>query len=90
MVLSRSGASTYVDGETKDHGCIYVDGETKDHGYVYRGAYTTVYLPQIFYPQSIVQFYRNAYFIELCSHEKFAIFICMYLQKMIQVRRQTL
>ena len=28
--------------------------------------------------------------IELCSHEKFAIFICMYLQKIVLVRRQTL
>ena len=54
---------------------IYVDGETKYHGYGYHGACTTVLTIDI--PSSEPWMYT---IIELCSHEKFAIFICMYLQ----------
>ena len=60
---------------------IYVDGETKDHGYVYHGACTT---DCTYHRYSILRalssFMEMHTIIELCSHKKFAIFICMYLQ----------
>ena len=57
---------------------IYVDGETKDHGYVYHGACTTVLTTDIL--RALSSFIKMHTIIELCSHEKFAIFTCMYLQ----------
>ena len=59
--------------------CIYVDGETKDHGYVYRGACTTVLATNI--PSSEHCPVLSKCIIELCSHETFALFKCMYLHK---------